>query len=90
MITYTVAEYTSEETSVEVTFTNAEGLVHKRNVNIPRDASGSVDEEAFNAQKENIRTRLLNQKSQRFFTEWYEQLKEKADIEDNRYMFFAS
>jgi hypothetical protein len=48
MITYTVAEYTSEETSVEVTFTNAEGLVHKRNVNIPRDASGSVDEEAFN------------------------------------------
>ncbi len=48
------------------------------------------NEEAFKAQKENIRTRLLNQKSQRFFTEWYEQLKEKADIEDNRYMFFAS
>jgi peptidyl-prolyl cis-trans isomerase D len=48
------------------------------------------NEEAFKAQKENIRTRLLNQKSQRFFTEWYDQLKEKADIEDNRYLFFAS
>jgi peptidylprolyl isomerase/peptidyl-prolyl cis-trans isomerase D len=50
----------------------------------------SFNEEAFLAQKENIRTRLLNQKSQQFFTEWYEQLKENADIEDNRAIFFAS
>ncbi len=50
----------------------------------------SFNEEAFLAQRENIRTRLLNQKSQKFFTEWYEQLKEEADIEDNRSLFFAS
>jgi parvulin-like peptidyl-prolyl isomerase len=50
----------------------------------------AFNEEAFLAQKQNIRTRLLNQKSQKFFTEWYEQLKENADIEDNRSLFFAS
>ena len=43
--TYTVAEYTSEDTSVEVTYENAEGFVHKRTINIPHLEDGSIDEE---------------------------------------------
>jgi peptidyl-prolyl cis-trans isomerase D len=50
----------------------------------------AVDEEDYQAQKENIRLRLLNQRSQQFFNQWYEKLKEKADIEDNRNLFFAT
>jgi parvulin-like peptidyl-prolyl isomerase len=50
----------------------------------------AVDEEDFQAQKENIRLRLLNQRSQQFFNQWYEKLKEKADIQDNRNLFFAA
>lgn len=46
--TYTVAEYTTEDTSVEVTYENVEGFTHKRNVNIPRLEDGSIDEEYFN------------------------------------------
>ncbi len=45
------------------------------------------DSTAFAAQKEAIRTRLLNEKRNQIFTSWYEQLKEKADIEDNRRVF---
>jgi len=48
------------------------------------------DEAAFNQQKEAIRTRLLNQKTQRFFTQWYENLKKKSNIVDNRDKFFTS
>ena len=46
--TYTVAEYTTNDTSVEVTYENPEGFVHKRNVNIPHLEDGSIDEEYFN------------------------------------------
>ena len=46
--TYTIAEYTTDDTSVEVTYENAEGFVHKRNVNIPHLEDGSIDEEYFN------------------------------------------
>ena len=42
-ITYEVATYLAEDTSVEVTFTNEEGYIHKRNVNIPHLENGSVD-----------------------------------------------
>lgn len=45
--TYTVAEYTTEDNSVEVTYENAEGFIHKRNINIPHLEDGSVDEEYF-------------------------------------------
>ncbi len=45
------------------------------------------DSAAFNAQKESIKNRLLNEKRSQIFTNWYEQLKEKADIVDNRRMF---
>ena len=46
-ITYTVAEYAIEDRTVEVTFENSEGLVHKRIINIPHNEDGSIDEEYF-------------------------------------------
>ncbi len=45
--TYTVAEYTTEDTSAEVTYQNSEGFIHKRNINIPHLEDGSIDEEYF-------------------------------------------
>lgn len=45
--TYTIAEYSTEDTSVEVSYENSEGLVHKRTVNIPHLEDGSIDEEYF-------------------------------------------
>lgn len=45
--TYTIAEYTTEDTSVEVTYKNTEGLIHKRNINIPHLEDGSIDENHF-------------------------------------------
>ena len=36
-ITYEVGGYSAEDKSVEVVFTNEEGLVHKRPVNLPKD-----------------------------------------------------
>jgi peptidyl-prolyl cis-trans isomerase D len=48
------------------------------------------DEKAFESQRESLRSQLLNQKTQKFFSEWYENLKEKADIEDKRDQFFTS
>ena len=47
-ITYTVADYTAEDSSVEVTYTNDAGLVYKRTVNIPKNGEGAIDEEYFN------------------------------------------
>ena len=46
-ITYTVADYTAEDSSVEVTYTNDAGLVHKRTVNIPKNGEGGINEEYF-------------------------------------------
>lgn len=45
------------------------------------------DSSAFENQKGSIRTRLLNEKKNRVFVEWYESLKEDADIVDNRRQF---
>lgn len=45
--TYTIADYTSEDTSVEVTYENAEGFVHKRTINIPHNEDGSINEDYF-------------------------------------------
>jgi hypothetical protein len=47
IITYTVAEYTTEDTSVEITFENENGFIHKRHINIPHNEDGSVDEDYF-------------------------------------------
>jgi peptidyl-prolyl cis-trans isomerase D len=43
---------------------------------------------AYKAQREMLRTRLLQDKRSRFAAEWIERLKEHADIEDNRENFF--
>lgn len=43
-ITYEVGSYSAEDTSVEVIYTNDEGFIHKRQVNIPHLEDGSVDE----------------------------------------------
>lgn len=48
------------------------------------------NQEDFEKQRGEIRNRLLNQKTQRFYNQWYENLKKDTDIEDNRDMFFAS
>ena len=48
------------------------------------------DAKKYAQQREFLKNQLLNQKRQRFFTEWYQKLKENADIEDNRSLFFSS
>lgn len=45
------------------------------------------DSAAFNSQKEQIKNQLLVEKRNRVFYDWYEDLKSKADIEDNRKLF---
>lgn len=45
------------------------------------------DSAAFNAQKTSIATRLLSQKQAQVFSNWYNSLKEKADIVDDRKIF---
>jgi peptidyl-prolyl cis-trans isomerase D len=47
----------------------------------------SFDSTSFNAQKDAIGRRLLNEKRNQIFMKWYTSLKEKADIVDNRKMF---
>ena len=47
-ITYTVASYVEEDTTVEVTYTNADGFTHTRIINIPHLEDGSIDEDYFN------------------------------------------
>jgi hypothetical protein len=47
IITYVVSEYTAEDKTVEVTYENPEGLIHKRNINIPHLQDGSIDENYF-------------------------------------------
>ena len=44
-ITYSVAEYTAEDRTVEVTYTNADGHIHTRQINIPKTSEGAVDAE---------------------------------------------
>jgi len=45
MITYEVATYQVGDKTVEVTFTDDSGFVHKRNVNIPYNSDGTIDED---------------------------------------------
>ncbi len=45
------------------------------------------DSTKYLAQKEAIRSRLLNEKRNQVFTDWYDKLKEEADIVDNRRKF---
>lgn len=48
------------------------------------------NEGEYAQQHDSIKTRLLNQKKQQIFNQWYAQLKEKADIVDNRRLFYRS
>lgn len=43
--TYVVGEYGPSDKTTKITFTNDEGLVHERTINIPRLHDGSVDED---------------------------------------------
>jgi len=52
---------------------------------LSRTAPDSI---AYKAQRDMLRTRLLQDKRSRFAAEWIERLKEHADIEDNRENFF--
>lgn len=44
-ITYEVDAFATGDSTVNVTFTDADGLVHKRSVSIPKAEDGSVDQE---------------------------------------------
>jgi peptidyl-prolyl cis-trans isomerase D len=46
------------------------------------------DSTSFSLQKNTIRTTLLNQKKSSLFSQWIEQIKEEAEIIDNRYQFY--
>jgi peptidyl-prolyl cis-trans isomerase D len=46
------------------------------------------DSAAYGAQREGLRTRMLQEKRNRFLSDWLNTLKEKADVEDNRDRFF--
>ena len=45
------------------------------------------DSAKYEAQRASIRQRLLVQKKNQAFTQWYDYLKDQADIEDNRKIF---
>ena len=47
--TYTTAEISDGDKTVDVTYSDDNGFVYKRSVNIPRLESGSVDEETYQA-----------------------------------------
>ena len=50
-------------------------------------SKSEFDSTIYSVQKESIRQRLLVQKRNQVFSNWYEFLKEKSDIEDNRNLF---
>ena len=52
-----------------------------------QSASG-FDTTGYAGQRETLRTRLLQEKRTRYMTDWLAKLKDKAEIEDNRDMFF--
>jgi hypothetical protein len=45
--TYIVDEFEPTDRQVKITFTNDEGLIHERHINIPHLEDGSVDEYYF-------------------------------------------
>jgi hypothetical protein len=48
----------------------------------------AVDMANFAAQKEGIRTQLVERAQQNAFTDWYSVVKEKAKIKDYRRLYF--
>lgn len=47
-----------------------------------------IDSAAYGAEHDGLKTRLLQEKRNRFLSDWLTMLKDKADIEDNRDRFF--
>ena len=45
MITYEVANFTDEDSTVEVIYTNEKNQLHKRTLNIPRNSDGTLNED---------------------------------------------
>ncbi len=48
----------------------------------------SFDSSKYNSQKESLAQQILGERKQRVLTDWLEKLKEDAEIEDNRDLFF--
>jgi peptidyl-prolyl cis-trans isomerase D len=48
----------------------------------------NFDSTAYSIQRNMLRDQLLTQKRNQFFSQWIQNLKEEADIVDNRYMFY--
>ncbi len=46
------------------------------------------DEAAYSLKKISIRDNIMNVKKAQIFSQWLEEIKEEADIEDSRYLFF--
>ncbi|HUL42735.1 MAG TPA: peptidylprolyl isomerase [Bacteroidota bacterium] len=51
-------------------------------------SKSAFDSSAYNTQRETLRTQILTEKKNRFFTDWTDQLKKNADIVDNRDTFY--
>ncbi len=49
---------------------------------------GSFDSAAYAAQRETLRSQMLQEKRNRYIGEWLTKMKEAADIEDNRDLFY--
>jgi peptidyl-prolyl cis-trans isomerase D len=47
-----------------------------------------IDEEDFAKQANTLRTNLLQQKKTQYFTQWIENIRDEADIVDNRHLFY--
>ena len=45
MITYEVEDFADDARSAKVTYTDDQGFTHERQLNIPRNLDGSIDEE---------------------------------------------
>lgn len=46
------------------------------------------DKNAYSSQSTNIRNTMLQEKRNRFLSQWLTELKDKAEIEDNRHLYF--
>ena len=46
-LTYVVAEFSEEDSTVDVTYTNESGHTHRRSVRIPRTPEGTLDEDLW-------------------------------------------
>jgi peptidyl-prolyl cis-trans isomerase D len=48
-----------------------------------------ADSVAFQERKDEMMQQIMNQKQNQFYTQWIEHTKEKAEIEDYRYMYYT-